>query len=208
MLDAGLAASTAGSCCRSCAGPARKRTRLLIVLSLDTQQSRPMVFATQCGRTCNAGAQITELMRVLGSAGELARVLVVESNEVLARAAGRSFLMGEDRAFASPTQPRRPPKNAIPCSRICCSWMWICRFFWLNLVAWLREQESLTRTVLVLYSGRAFSSTENGKSIPEPTAFLKRARVQPQQLEALLLTMLRGNQQMEVAEEMSDVRGS
>jgi DNA-binding response OmpR family regulator len=68
-----------------------------------------------------------------------------------------------------------------------------------NLVDWLRRHENLARLPLVVYSGREFSPAERTQLTLGPTHFLTKARVQPQQLEALVLTMLRSSRQMEEA---------
>jgi len=66
-----------------------------------------------------------------------------------------------------------------------------------NVVDWLRKHESLARLPLVVYSGRDLSPEDCGKLTLGPTQFLAKARVQPQQLEALVLTMLRSSRNME-----------
>lgn len=66
-----------------------------------------------------------------------------------------------------------------------------------NVVDWLRQHESLARTPLVVYSGRDLSLLEQRQLTLGPTHFLSKARVQPKQLEALVLTMLRSSSQME-----------
>jgi hypothetical protein len=54
----------------------------------------------------------------------------------------------------------------------------------------------LSRLPLVVYSGRDLTSAERCQLTLGPTHFLAKARVQPQQLEALVLTMLRSSRQM------------
>jgi DNA-binding response OmpR family regulator len=66
-------------------------------------------------------------------------------------------------------------------------------------VDWLRKHENLAHLPLVIYSGRDLSSDDCRKLTLGPTQFLTKARVQPQQLEALVLTMLRSSRQMEEA---------
>jgi DNA-binding response OmpR family regulator len=68
-----------------------------------------------------------------------------------------------------------------------------------NVVDWLRKHENLARLPLVVYSGRDLSHEECRKLTLGPTQFLTKARVQPQQLEALVLTMLRSSRHMEEA---------
>ena len=59
-----------------------------------------------------------------------------------------------------------------------------------NIVDWLRNNASLAHLPLVVYSGREFSPAERRQLTLGPTHFLTKARVQPQQLEALVLTCL------------------
>jgi len=68
-----------------------------------------------------------------------------------------------------------------------------------NVVDWLRQQKSLAGLPLVIYSGRQLSAAERRQLTLGPTHFLSKASVQPQQLEALVLTMLRSSRRMEEA---------
>ena len=69
-----------------------------------------------------------------------------------------------------------------------------------NVVDWLRQRESLAQLPLVVYSGRELSPDERRQLTLGPTYFLAKTRVQPQQLEALVLTMLRSSRQVDEAE--------
>jgi len=62
---------------------------------------------------------------------------------------------------------------------------------------WLLALALLARLPLVVYSGRELTPAECRQLTLGPTHFLTKARVQPQQLEALVLTMLRSSRQME-----------
>ena len=66
-----------------------------------------------------------------------------------------------------------------------------------NVVDWLRHHETLARLPLVVYSGRGLSPAERRHLTLGPTHFLAKAHVQPQQLEALVLTLLRSSRQMD-----------
>jgi DNA-binding response OmpR family regulator len=68
-----------------------------------------------------------------------------------------------------------------------------------NVVDWLRQHETLAGLPLVVYSGREMTSAERRQLTLGPTHFLTKARVRPQQLEALVLTMLRSLRPMESA---------
>lgn len=64
-----------------------------------------------------------------------------------------------------------------------------------NVVDWLRQHDALARLPLVVYSGRALSTSERRQLTLGPTHFLTKTSVQPQQLEALVLTLLRRSRQ-------------
>jgi DNA-binding response OmpR family regulator len=64
-----------------------------------------------------------------------------------------------------------------------------------NVVDWLRQHDELARLPLVVYSGRTLSAPERRQLTLGPTHFLTKTRVQPQQLEALVLTLLRRSRQ-------------
>ena len=68
-----------------------------------------------------------------------------------------------------------------------------------NVVDWLRQNENLAHIPLVVYSGRDLSPAEQRNLTLGPTHFLTKARVQPQQLDALVMTMLRASRQMDDA---------
>jgi DNA-binding response OmpR family regulator len=66
-----------------------------------------------------------------------------------------------------------------------------------NVVDALRQREELAHMPLVVYSGRDLAADERRLLTLGPTHFLTKARVQPQQLEALVLTLLHNSRQME-----------
>ena len=68
-----------------------------------------------------------------------------------------------------------------------------------NVVDWLRQRADLARLPLVVYSGRELSQDQRRQLTLGPTYFLAKTRVQPQQLEALVLTMLRSARQADEA---------
>ena len=179
----------------------------LVLLSLDTQQSAPESMRNVMAKSAGAPALIAEVVRILGSASEQARILVVDENESTARAVARIFSgeMCASRTAGSREQAMEESLSFQP--HVLVLNIGLSESEGFNLVDWLREQDSLTRLVLVVYSGPDLASIGADQSAMEPTAFLKRARVQPEQLETLLLTMLRGGDQIEVEEEISDVSG-
>jgi len=59
------------------------------------------------------------------------------------------------------------------------------------LVDWLRQQPKLRTLPLVVYSGREVTASEMEQLRLGPTQFLTKARVQPQDVEELVLAMMR-----------------
>jgi PAS domain S-box-containing protein len=67
-----------------------------------------------------------------------------------------------------------------------------------GIVDWLRQQNEMKKLPLVVYSAQDLSEGERKKLRLGPTQFLTKARVQPQDVETLVLAMLR--QQPEISE--------
>jgi CheY-like chemotaxis protein len=174
----------------------------VVLLSVDSAQTRAELPAGAEGfvsKPLHEDALLGELARVLCGPGEKARILIVEDDQDLARVIGEVFSRESievhlahslqeaiDACFAF--QPHLmvldiglPDGNGF------------------NVVDWLRQNETLARLPLVVYSGRELSPTERRHLTLGPTHFLAKARVQPQQLEALVLTMLRRSRLMEDA---------
>jgi DNA-binding response OmpR family regulator len=59
-----------------------------------------------------------------------------------------------------------------------------------SLVDWLRQQPKLRALPLVVYSGREVSDGEMAKLRLGPTEFLTKARIQPQEVEELVVSMV------------------
>lgn len=178
----------------------------IIVLSLDTQEPPGEVIRNGNLRTSNARALISELVRAIGAAGETARILVVENHERTAALVADVFSGEGSTVKMARTQDQAMAECASFQPHLVVLDMELPDNEALSLVAWLRERESLSRVILVAFAGRQLASTR-GPSGTEPTALLKRARVQPEQLEQLILTVLRGSRHVAGEEEAPDVSG-
>ena len=60
-----------------------------------------------------------------------------------------------------------------------------------SLVEWLRRQPTLQALPLVVYSSREISEAEMAKLRLGPTEFLDKAKVRPQEVEELVLEMVK-----------------
>ncbi len=142
---------------------------------------------------------LTELARVLCGTGDKARILIVEDDRDLARVIGEVF----SRDAISVEMAHSLQETIAACSAFNPHLMVLDIGLpdgdGFNVVDWLRQHKSLARLPLVVYSGQDLSESERTQLTLGPTSFLAKARVQPQQLEALVLTMLRSSRQQEEA---------
>ena len=140
---------------------------------------------------------LNELARVLSSPGEKARILVVEDDVDLAGVIGAVFAQdGIDVKLAHTRQSAldaclsfKPQLLVLDLS--------LPDGDGFNVVDWLRQHEDLAHLPLVVYSAREIAPSERSQLQLGPTHFLTKAKVQPQQLESLVLTMLRRSRQTE-----------
>jgi PAS domain S-box-containing protein len=174
----------------------------IVLLSVVNRLS-PTELPTQAEgwvtRPLDEDALLGELARVLCGIGEKARILVVEDDADLAQVIAAVFSRD-----TIAVQVARSLQEALDA---CFSFqphllvldIGLPDGDGFNVVDWLRKHENLARVPLVVYSGRDLTPAERRQLTLGPTHFLTKARVQPQQLEALVLTMLRSSRQMDEA---------
>jgi PAS domain S-box-containing protein len=172
----------------------------IVLLSVDKRQDPAALPADAEGWVANRlseDALLGELARVLCGPGENARILVVEDDVDLARAIGDVFLRDAiDVKLAHSLQDALDACFSFQPHLLVLD-IGLPDGDGFNVVDWLRKHESLARLPLVVYSGRELSHEDCRKLTLGPTQFLTKARVQPQQLEALVLTMLRSSRHLE-----------
>jgi CheY-like chemotaxis protein len=172
----------------------------VVLLSLENRQNPQELPAGAEGwvdKPLNEDALLGELARVLCGPGEKARILIVEDDVDLAQVIGGIF-SGEGISV----QIAHSLQEALDA---CFSFqphllvldIGLPDGDGFNVVDWLRKHKDLAHLPLVVYSGRELSAPERLQLTLGPTHFLTKAHVQPQQLEALVLTMLRSSRQME-----------
>ena len=170
---------------------ARTPVVLLSVGSLQNPQELPVDAEGWVTRPLDEDALLSELARVLGSAGEKIRILIVEDDVDLAHVIGGVF--SHDSIEVQLAHTRQSALDACFAFQphLLVLDIGLPDGDGFNLVDWLRQNEGLASLPLVVYSGRELSPAERRQLTLGPTHFLTKARVQPQQLEALVLTMLR-----------------
>ncbi|WP_433972173.1 ATP-binding response regulator [Tunturiibacter lichenicola] len=165
----------------------------VVVLSVLSSTLRPQLTGDAQGwvqKPFNENLLFAELGRVLHHGEGPAYVLLVEDDEDLASVLSASF---EDAAVhidhAATRQQAirqcitRPPDLLILD-------LTLPDGDGFSLVEWLRQQPTLRSLPLVVYSGREISETEMAKLRLGPTEFLTKAKVQPQEVEELVLSMV------------------
>jgi PAS domain S-box-containing protein len=172
----------------------------IVLLSVDhPNPSLPIPTGADgwVSQSTNDETLLNELARVLSSPGENARILVVEDDVDLARVIGAVF--AKDGIEVKLVHTRQAALDA------CLSFKPQLLVLDLslpdgdgfNVVDWLRQHEDLAHLPLVVYSAREIAPSERSQLQLGPTHFMTKAKVQPQQLESLVLTMLRRSRQME-----------
>ena len=136
---------------------------------------------------------LAELARVLCGNGDKARILIVEDDHDLAQVIREVF--ARDNITVKTAHSFKQTIEACSSFRphLLVLDIGLPDGDGFNVVDYLRQHEELAHLPLVVYSGRELSPEERDDLTLGPTYFLAKTRVQPQQLEALVLTMLRSS---------------
>ncbi len=172
----------------------------VVLLSISEGVSRtahPPGVAGWVARPLNEDALLAELTRVLCGPGEKARILIVEDDHDLASVIASVFSREGIAVELAHSLQRALEMCFTFQPHLLVLDIGLPDGDGFNVVDWLRQHETLARLPLVVYSGRDLSPAERRLLTLGPTHFLAKARVQPQQLEALVLTMLRNSRLME-----------
>ena len=145
---------------------------------------------------------LAELARVLCGSGEKARILIVEDDIDLAHIISEVF--SREKILVETAHTLQETTDACKSFRphLMVLDIGLPDGDGFNVVDWLRQQKDFAHLPLVVYSGRELSASQRSNLTLGPTYFLAKTRVQPQQLEALVLTMLRSTKQMEEVAEL------
>ncbi len=167
----------------------------VVVLSVLSSALRPQLTGDAQGwvqKPFNENLLFAELGRVLHKGEGPAYVLLVEDDEDLASVLTASFQGAAVHIDHAATRQQairlcitRPPDLLILD-------LTLPDGDGFSLVDWLRQQPTLRSLPLVVYSGREISETEMAKLRLGPTEFLIKAKVQPQEVEELVLSMVQG----------------
>ena len=172
----------------------------VVLLSVENRQSPvdlPPGAEGWVTKPLDEDALLGELARVLCGPGETARILVVEDDVDLAHMIGGIFSREGIAVELAHTLQEALDACFTFEPHLLVLDIGLPDGDGFNVVDWLRQHENLASLPLVVYSGRELSAGERRQLTLGPTHFLAKAQVQPEQLEALVLTMLRSSRQME-----------
>ncbi|HWE86828.1 MAG TPA: PAS domain S-box protein [Terracidiphilus sp.] len=172
----------------------------VVLLSVANQSPGELPNHAEEGRVAKPVEEdslLGEIARVLCCPGEKTRILIVEDNEELA-----GVIAGVFARDSIEVQTARSRQQAVDACLAFEPHLMVLDIDLpdgdgLNIVDWLQQHERLAGLPLVVYSALDLDEDECRKLTLGPTHFLTGARVQPQQLEDLVLTLLRNSRQMD-----------
>ena len=154
-------------------------------------------------------ALLEELVKALCEPGEQARVLVVEDDLDLGKVIGEIFARENIAVHVAHTRQAALDECLSFQPHMIVLDIGMPDGDGFNVVDWLRQHEDLNRVPLVAYSAHGLTQAERMQLVLGLSHFLAKASVEQEQLEALLLTMLRSSQEVEQAvPEVSAGQGS
>ncbi len=178
----------------------------VVLLSLDTQQSQVELPLDAAALQMKQVTLMGEMARALAGPGEAARILAVEDDAELARLIGDVFACDSTTVKVVRTRQEAMDECLSFQPHLLVLNIRLADGDAFNLANWLRDEEILARLPLAVYSGPELTPADRKQFVMEPTRLLTKARVQPHQLETLILTMLSNSRRMEGA--LTDVTGA
>jgi signal transduction histidine kinase/CheY-like chemotaxis protein len=165
----------------------------VVVLSVLSSTLRPQLTGDAQGwvqKPFNENLLFAELGRVLHQGEGPAYVLLVEDDEDLASVLIASFQDAAVHIDRAATRQDAIRQCVTRSPDLLILDLTLPDGDGFSLVEWLRQQPALRTLPLVVYSGREISEPEMAKLRLGPTEFLTKAKVQPHEVEELVLSMV------------------
>jgi signal transduction histidine kinase/DNA-binding response OmpR family regulator len=138
----------------------------------------------------NENLLLTELSRVLHTGDGRGHILLVEDDDDLAQVVITGFEQSNVRVDHATTRQQAMDHCLAQTPDLIILDLTLPDGDGFSLIEWLRRQPELRTLPLVVYSGRDVSDLEMLKLRLGPTQFLTKAKVQPKEVEALVLAMV------------------
>ncbi len=165
----------------------------VVVLSVLSPLLRSEVAGDAQGwvqKPFNTHLLFSELSRVLHRGEGPAHILLVEDDEDLASVVIASFGEADVHVDHASTRQGAIRRCLIRRPDLLILDLTLPDGDGFSFVQWIREQPRLRTLPLVVYSGQEISEAERSKLRLGPTEFLTKAKVQPREVEALVLSMV------------------
>ena len=165
----------------------------VVILSVIPPTDKPQQAADAQGwvqKPFNENLLLAELGRVLRVKGESGHLLLVDQDEEVARSILASFGESGMRIDHASTLQQAVDRCLLGPPDLLILDLTLPDGDGFSLVDWLRRQPGLEAMPLVVYSGREVSEAEMAKLRLGPTQFLNKAKIQPQEVEAVVLAMV------------------
>jgi len=140
---------------------------------------------------------LEELVKVLCVPGEQARILVVEDDLELGQVIGEIFRRESTLVHVADSRQAALDDCLSFQPHMIVLDIGMPNGDGFNVVDWLRQHEDLSKSPLIAYSAHGLTQAERMQLVLGLNHFLAKASVEPEQLEALVLTMLRSPQEAE-----------
>ena len=152
---------------------------------------------------------LDELVKALCAEGEQARFLIVENDPDVGQVVGEIFAREHISVRVAHTRQSALDECLSFQPHMIVLDIGMPNGDGFNVIDWLRQHEDLNHVPLVAYSAHGLTQAERMQLVLGLSHFLAKASVEPEQLEALVLTMLRSSQEAEEAlPEVSAGQGS
>ena len=165
----------------------------VVILSVIPPADRPSHAGATQGwvqKPFNENLLLAELSRVLESKGGPGQVLLVEDDADLARVIIAGFEDAGVQIDHASSRQQAVARCLVGPPDLLILDLTLPDGDGFSLVDWLRRQPALRALPLVVYSGNEITEAEKMKLVLGPTQFLTKARVQPHEVEALVLSMV------------------
>jgi CheY-like chemotaxis protein len=166
----------------------------VVVLSVLSPTERPKLAGDADGwvqKPFNETLLLSELGRVLHGSDDPGRILLVEDDNDLASVVTTGFEQAGIQVDHASTLEQAIEHCRIHRPDLIILDLRLPDGDGFSLVDWLRQNPDMRTLPLVVYSGHEVSEEEMGQLRLGPTQFLTKAKVQPKDVEALVLTMVR-----------------
>jgi signal transduction histidine kinase/DNA-binding response OmpR family regulator len=165
----------------------------VVILSVIPPTDRPAQAAIAQGwvqKPFNENLLLAELSRVLKAKGESGHILLVEQDQDLAQQIVAGFHKSRTKIDHAATLQQAVDRCLLGPPDLLIMDLTLPDGDGFSLVDWLRRQSGLRNLPLVIYSGRDITDIEMQKLRLGPTEFLNKAKVQPREVEGLVLAMV------------------